>query len=190
MQLAVVLLLKCGGPLKKLRPRCHYEISDLCELPLSFKYDRFSFTTLFSAFITFRMGLVKASSIAIGLLLSTGVTPSPTPPLEKRCDCSLDPRSGFMREILAKSNYPSHPTIPTPPDVPLKVGIIGAGAAGLYSAVLLDSLGIDYDILEASGRVGGRIYTYRFNETAWDASTPDDPDFYDYYVSLSSLRFL
>jgi monoamine oxidase len=95
-----------------------------------------------------------------------------------------------MREILAKSNYSSYPTIPTPPEVPLKVGIIGAGAAGLYSAVLLDSLGIDYDILEASGRVGGRIYTYRFNETAWEASTPDDPDFYDYYVSQSSLRFL
>ncbi|KAH6714834.1 L-amino acid oxidase [Leptodontidium sp. MPI-SDFR-AT-0119] len=134
------------------------------------------------------MGFVKASAIAIGLLLFPGVTSSPTPPVDKRSDCSPNPRSIFIREILAKSNYPSHPTIPTPPDVPLKVGIIGAGAAGLYSAVLLDSLGIDYDILEASGRVGGRIYTYRFNDTAWKASTPDDPDFYDYY-DVGAMRF-
>lgn len=69
----------------------------------------------------------------------------------------------------------------------MKVGIIGAGAAGLYAAVLLDSLGIEYDIIEASDRVGGRIYTYRFNETAWLNSTPDDPDYYDYFVSIKPI---
>ena len=93
------------------------------------------------------------------------------------------PREAYLREILARSEYPDFPTTPTPSHVPFKVGIIGAGAGGLYTAVLLDSLGIDYDILEASDRVGGRIFTHRFNETAWSHSTPNDPDYYDYYVS-------
>jgi len=172
-----------------------------------FKYSRrlrynnlFPFTTLVLTLTpSFIMGFMQASSIATGYLLLALASCAPTspPPVDKRCDCSPNPRSIFVREVLAKSNYPAHPVIPTPPDVPLKVGIVGAGAAGLYSAVLLDSLGIDYDILEASGRVGGRIYTYRFDETAWEASTPEDPEFYDYYVSLilpallrSILRFV
>lgn len=96
---------------------------------------------------------------------------------------TASPRDLFLRQILNNSEYPSYSSTPTPDGVPLKVGIIGAGAAGLYAAVLLDSLGIDYDILEASDRVGGRIFTYRFNQTAWDASNPSQPDYYDYYVS-------
>ncbi|KDQ59033.1 hypothetical protein JAAARDRAFT_192592 [Jaapia argillacea MUCL 33604] len=48
----------------------------------------------------------------------------------------------------------------------VKVGIIGAGVAGLYSAMMLDYLsqyGFDYQIIEASSRrVGGRLYTYNF----------------------------
>ncbi|KFZ00613.1 hypothetical protein V501_10597 [Pseudogymnoascus sp. VKM F-4519 (FW-2642)] len=103
-------------------------------------------------------------------------------------DASSNPRESFLREILAGSKYPNSPTTPTPRDIPLKVGIIGAGAAGLYAAVLLDSLGIEYDIIEASDRVGGRIYTYRFNETAWLNSTPDDPDYYDYF-DVGAMRF-
>lgn len=93
------------------------------------------------------------------------------------------PREAYLRETLAGSHYPNFATTPTPSDVPFKVGIIGAGVGGLYTALLLDSLGIDYDILEASDRVGGRIFTHRFNETAWSQSTPDDPDYYDYYVN-------
>jgi NADPH-dependent 2,4-dienoyl-CoA reductase/sulfur reductase-like enzyme len=124
----------------------------------------------------------KTSHLITFLPLLTGVLLSPVAGHDPNCGCKTDPRSSFLRAILANSNYPNHPIIPTLPGIPLKVGIVGAGAAGLYSAVLLDSLGIDYDILEASDRVGGRIFTYRFNETAWDASTPDDPDYYDYYV--------
>ncbi|EOO00388.1 putative l-amino acid oxidase protein [Phaeoacremonium minimum UCRPA7] len=70
----------------------------------------------------------------------------------------------------------------------MKVGIIGAGAAGLYAAMLLDSLDIDYDIHEASDRIGGRIFTYRFDQEAWDNSTPDDPEYYDYY-DVGAMRF-
>jgi len=70
-----------------------------------------------------------------------------------------------------------------PPKV--TVGILGAGAAGLYSALLLDWLNnllesqkelfrFDYEILEAEPeRVGGRMYTYRFKSGKK----------YDYYVS-------
>jgi hypothetical protein len=49
-----------------------------------------------------------------------------------------------------------------------RIGIIGAGAAGLYTALLLDSLGdigFDYDILEADPeRIGGRLYTHWFDD--------------------------
>ncbi|NOQ75028.1 MAG: NAD(P)-binding protein [Crocinitomix sp.] len=38
-----------------------------------------------------------------------------------------------------------------------KVIIIGAGAAGLYAGFILKSLGIDFTILEASNKAGGRL---------------------------------
>ncbi|KAK0213580.1 hypothetical protein IW262DRAFT_1466891 [Armillaria fumosa] len=44
----------------------------------------------------------------------------------------------------------------------LLVGIIGAGPAGLYAAMILDDLGIKYEILEGSNRHGGRILTHCF----------------------------
>lgn len=91
-----------------------------------------------------------------------------------------DPRAAFFRGVVDASNYGSHEKSPSPAGCPLKVGIVGAGAAGLYAAILLDSLGIDYDIYEASDRIGGRIYTYRFSES----EDPKDPAYYDYYVSL------
>lgn len=51
-----------------------------------------------------------------------------------------------------------------------KVGIVGAGSAGLFTAMLFDhlkkefKLDVDYEILERNGedRVGGRLYTYYF----------------------------
>lgn len=92
-------------------------------------------------------------------------------------------RADFFRALIDDSSYGTHTKVKTSDGVPLKVGIIGAGAAGLYAAMLLDSLGIDYDIHEGSGRIGGRIYTYHFNQTAWDKATPAEPDYYDYYVS-------
>ncbi|KAI1328961.1 hypothetical protein F5Y16DRAFT_397922 [Xylariaceae sp. FL0255] len=47
----------------------------------------------------------------------------------------------------------------------IKVGIIGAGIAGLYTALILDDLGFEYDILEANpDRVGGRLYTHYFGK--------------------------
>ncbi|KAF5309811.1 hypothetical protein D9758_018993 [Tetrapyrgos nigripes] len=54
------------------------------------------------------------------------------------------------------------PYTPPPELKDLPVGILGAGCAGLYAAMILDSLGIKYEILEGSGRHGGRILTHEF----------------------------
>ena len=49
-----------------------------------------------------------------------------------------------------------------------KVGIVGGGIAGLYAGLLLDSIGVDFTIFEASAeRLGGRIYTHRFSDEPW-----------------------
>ena len=47
----------------------------------------------------------------------------------------------------------------------LSVGVIGGGIAGLYSALLLQNYvpGVKVKLFEASNRVGGRIYTYKFS---------------------------
>ena len=57
-----------------------------------------------------------------------------------------------------------------------RVGIIGAGVGGLFAAMLLQECGIPYQILESSDRIGGRLYTWRFDEK---------PDTYAYYVRRS-----
>lgn len=51
-------------------------------------------------------------------------------------------------------------------DIPAgKICIIGAGAAGLAIALMLREKGFSkFDIFEASDRVGGRCYTFSFQE--------------------------
>ncbi|KAF5002046.1 hypothetical protein FGRMN_657 [Fusarium graminum] len=74
----------------------------------------------------------------------------------------------------------------------IKVGIIGAGAAGLFAGLVLDYLNVqlhgqaiplkfEYDIHEAAGpdRVGGRLFTYNFGGRR---------DFHDYY-DVGAMRF-
>lgn len=46
----------------------------------------------------------------------------------------------------------------------IKVGVIGAGEAGLASSFELRKIGCDVTIFEASCRIGGRIYTRYFDE--------------------------
>jgi hypothetical protein len=95
----------------------------------------------------------------------------------------------FLRELLLQSpEYGNFDHAPT--QGPLKVGIVCAGAARLYAAILLQSLGIDYEILEGSNRTGGRIFTYRFDEAAWAASKPGEPDYYNYYVCFVQIFFV
>jgi hypothetical protein len=132
------------------------------------------------------VGIVSFFSLLAPLLAS---------PLSRRaesCDCECTTTTAgsakdlFLRHLLDTSpeygNFQQSPT-----QGPLKVGIVGAGAAGLYAGMLLQSLGIDYEILEGSDRIGGRMYTHRFDEAAWNASKPGEPDYYNYYV-WHSLR--
>ena len=74
------------------------------------------------------------------------------------------PSLSKIREVL--DNPCPSPTLP--------VCIIGAGMAGLYTAMILQDLKIDYHIVDANTkeRVGGRVFTYRF----------PGGDTYDYYV--------
>ncbi|KAF2094596.1 hypothetical protein NA57DRAFT_68625 [Rhizodiscina lignyota] len=68
----------------------------------------------------------------------------------------------------------------------VQVGIVGAGAAGLFTALIFDYLNqectgqihFDYEIIEAadSSRVGGRLYTYNFLEIV-----DLDKDIHTYY---------
>ena len=52
------------------------------------------------------------------------------------------------------------------PEATPTIGILGAGVTDLYTAFIIDSLdpesGITYRILEADERVGGRLYTHKF----------------------------
>jgi len=70
--------------------------------------------------------------------------------------------------------------------LPVNVGIVGAGAAGLFSALVLEylnkqqtSVKFTYDILEAdkTNRSGGRLYTHNFS------SQPHD------YYDVGAMRF-
>ncbi|KAI9843853.1 MAG: hypothetical protein M1838_002425 [Thelocarpon superellum] len=95
----------------------------------------------------------------------------------------------FTRRLLASSAaYGKFSTsTATATDGPLTVGIIGAGAAGLYSAILLESLGVSCEVLEADTQAGGRIRTHYFDEAAWKRSRPGEPAYYD-YVDVGAMR--
>ncbi|TIB70439.1 putative amine oxidase [Wallemia mellicola] len=61
------------------------------------------------------------------------------------------------------------------------IGIVGAGMSGLMVALLLDSVGIhNWEIIESSDRIGGRLYTEYFNNTK--------PDEYQ-YQEMGGMRF-
>ncbi|KAF5656476.1 l-amino acid oxidase [Fusarium heterosporum] len=71
-------------------------------------------------------------------------------------------RKGHGISVTTAACAVTEPSLP-----PRKVCIVGAGIAGLYIAMILDDLQIpnlEYEILEASDRVGGRVYTHRFSE--------------------------
>lgn len=69
---------------------------------------------------------------------------------------------------------------PVEPDIG-KVGILGAGAAGLYAAIILESIGIECEILESSCRPGGRLHTHYFDEEK-------NPKKYQYY-DVGAMRY-
>jgi monoamine oxidase len=57
------------------------------------------------------------------------------------------------------------------------IGIVGGGMAGLYAGMICIDLGLDFNILEASGRPGGRVWTHRFSDAPGD------------YYDVGAMRF-
>ncbi|KAI1940051.1 hypothetical protein LOZ66_002486 [Ophidiomyces ophidiicola] len=102
---------------------------------------------------------------------------------------NLDIDIGVTYDFLPPPPVPFHGALKFGHIPLLKVGIIGAGAAGLFTGLIIDYLNeqifkknkfeIQYDILEASkeDRVGGRLYTYNFS------SEPHD------YYDVGAMRF-
>lgn len=81
-------------------------------------------------------------------------------------------------ELPTKTNTRSTPKS----GAKVEVGILGAGAAGLYAGLIIDSLNderISYTVMEANNkdRKGGRLYTYKFPGGLEN----------DYYVSSAHL---
>ncbi|KII91039.1 hypothetical protein PLICRDRAFT_52708 [Plicaturopsis crispa FD-325 SS-3] len=108
-----------------------------------------------------------------------------------------DPLALYARRIIQSGplepvNAIPQPTLPEPSantsvsdqvETDPPVGIIGAGCAGLYAGLIFDSLGIKYEILEASNRVGGRVQTYHFPQK------PGHPKGTHDYYDLGPMRF-
>ncbi|MBX3117707.1 MAG: FAD-dependent oxidoreductase [Fimbriimonadaceae bacterium] len=51
----------------------------------------------------------------------------------------------------------------------MRIAVVGAGAAGLWTATLLQRAGLDVAVFEARNRVGGRLYTFEDGELAFEA---------------------
>ncbi len=73
----------------------------------------------------------------------------------------LDKVVGLCRNYDTPAKDLCHESLPPS----LRVGIVGAGMSGLYSALLLQQNvpGVKVKIFEASDRVGGAVFTYRFS---------------------------
>lgn len=66
--------------------------------------------------------------------------------------------------------------------------IIGAGMAGLYTAMILDSLDLPYTIYEGSkDRIGGRVFTHYFNSS--NQLGDEEARKKQRYVELGAMRF-
>jgi Flavin containing amine oxidoreductase len=65
-----------------------------------------------------------------------------------------------------------------------RVAIIGAGVAGLRTAMLLQRMNIPYKIFEASDRPGGRLFTYHFL-----SKPPKNPKGKHDYYDVGGMRF-
>lgn len=99
-----------------------------------------------------------------------GLIPTPSSGLEAITPDKLPPDERFEFEKIPLSKLPKES----------RICIIGAGVTGLYIAMILDSLaipGLTYDILEGSGRTGGRLLTHYFTDKKHD------------YYDIGAMRF-
>ncbi len=74
----------------------------------------------------------------------------------------IEKQRGRKEASFFEADFEPLPTAPKP-KVP-RVGIVGGGFAGLYSGLILQSLGIECEVFEGSDRVGGRIDTWYSTE--------------------------
>ncbi|KAK3354067.1 hypothetical protein B0T25DRAFT_456471 [Lasiosphaeria hispida] len=56
----------------------------------------------------------------------------------------------------------------SPEPVELKIGVVGAGMAGLYASLILQDLDLEHEVVEASHKPGGRVRTHRFSQESGD----------------------
>jgi hypothetical protein len=106
-------------------------------------------------------------------------------------DLQLDPDLKPIGDKLPKAPTLKPKDLREVPEAGLKVCIVGAGAAGLFTGLIFDYLykatggafNVGYDIIEAAGkdRVGGRLYSYYFDNT----TSPGPHDYYD----VGAMRF-
>ncbi|KAF7302450.1 Amino-oxidase domain-containing protein [Mycena chlorophos] len=106
----------------------------------------------------------------------------------------------FAAKAIIQDLLMAFETLPMPPIIPQSeassfgprstkpICIIGAGCAGLYSAMILESLKIPYVIMEAQDRYGGHVFTHRFNGAAGKNAPIGDPARYDYF-DVGAMRF-
>lgn len=132
------------------------------------------------------------SIITVNIIKGVGLsTPKPPPPLDTSSQALAETGKEAVEEFINQYTDPNSPGPYIPPDRPgpdgnvpaeikaLPVCILGAGVAGLYIAMMLDSLGIKYELMEGSGRTGGRLFTHNF---------PNRPGKYQYY-DVGAMRY-
>ncbi|KAF9057128.1 hypothetical protein BJ165DRAFT_9229 [Panaeolus papilionaceus] len=138
-------------------------------------------------------GQFVSSTAAVGDVTASQLPPLfPTPP-----DHGITWKNLLKRDLFSDADvkHPSHlpegdsdegAEIPALPSYPpwFRVAIIGAGVAGLRTAMLLQELGIPYDLLEASDRYGGRVFTYKFMP-----KPPNNPPGKHDYYDVGAMRF-
>ena len=90
--------------------------------------------------------------------------------LEEQAVAMQAPPTGLVSEAVSE-------------EPPLTVGIIGGGFAGMYAGLILQSLGIECEVFEASDRVGGRIDTWY--STQYD---PNDVNKAALYGEVGGMR--
>jgi len=130
-------------------------------------------------------------------LLASSVSAAPTSsyssflPIDVKSQYALRVLRKVEKKIVQRSQVRDEN-----PSSKLKIGIIGAGSAGMYAALLLRDIGVDADVevMEANpDRIGGRMYTYHFDQKKDGNGNQEKPkkgtaEYYNYF-DAGAMRF-